>query len=273
MNSKNTLLVSSICASLMGCLDSAKESSTEAASKQATSSQLTTVEAANVSSESCSNGKEGSVAYDASQNQFFVCKEGEWSLVDLRGPKGDKGDTGSQGVVGLTGASGINGINGRDGVDGEGQRLSLRDGARLIGVLVQYQRFSSDSAALIALPNGQYVFYNVKTGKPTGSSSTVVYTGPNCTGDAFTGRGDEADPYFVGRVFASQTEDPGLMRYYQVVGYPVGTEIYQSSRDFGTLGTRGKCIDKQPSATGIVKVVEVSAPESVRHLAPLQFTF
>lgn len=274
MKNKATLLIGSLCASLVGCLDSGKQSSlTESASTSSSQpAQLSVVQAASVSNADCNDGKQGAVAYDAGQNAFFVCNGGQWNAVDLRGAKGDKGDTGAQGEVGATGA---NGANGRNGVDGNGIRLSLRDSSNnLVGVLVQYLKVSGSTYAFTALPNGQYVYYNVQTGVPAGSTSTVLYTGPGCTGDAYTGRSDDSTwPSPIGRVYASQTEYSGV-RYYQVVGAPTGHEVFQSYRSYGTLGTRGVCYYQQPSTPAPTeKIIEIMAPQSVTSLAPLQFTF
>jgi hypothetical protein len=275
MKIKSAFLVSSICAGLVGCLDSAKQSSQDSNNNLHTdTSQLSVVEMASVSTDkNCSNGKEGAVAYDATQNAFFVCTQGQWLSVDLRGPKGDKGDSGTAGAVGATGASGTNGQNGRDGIDGNGVRLALRDGDTILGVLVQFQRSYSINAALVALRTGQYVYYTVDKGEPTYSASTVYYTGAGCTGDAFTGRTDDPIPTFINRVYASQTEYNGV-KYYQVVGYPTRQESFLSYREYGALGTRGVCFFKPPtSVSGAeVKVIEIPAPPSLKNYAPLQFT-
>lgn len=277
MNSKTALLVSSLCASLVGCLDSEKQSSSMTESTQSANSQLTVVEMASVSNDkNCNNGKEGSVAYDASQNGFFVCTSGQWVAVDLRGPKGDKGDTGSAGSVGAPGSTGSNGSNGRDGIDGEGVRLSIRDGNKLLGVLVQFDTTSNTRAALIALPTGQYVYYNTATGEQMGTSKTIVFTGPNCSGDAYTEGSYDNWPAFIGRVFTNTTSG-GAKVYYQVTGYPTGNEIYRSYRAWSSYGPgsdAGICYNQQPiSPYPTLKVTWVTAPQVLTNYAPLQFTF
>lgn len=269
---KNVLFLSSFCASLVGCFDSGKQSSSSVLSdsSQEATSKLAIVEGASVPSDnSCSSGKQGSVAYDAAQNKFFVCNGGQWSVVDLRGAKGDKGEAGSQGVVGSTGSAGA---NGRDGVDGDGVRLSIKDGSRIVGILVQYVTIEGAGAALIRMPSGQMGYFSVEKGMPVGRPSNVYYTGANCSGDGYTGRIDEAGPHTIGRLYASTTEYNGTY-YYQAIAHATGQEVFQSYRSFGTYGERGICYVGGTSSKQLVKVIKTVPSEIIMNYAPLQFTF
>lgn len=278
MQSKTTLIVSLLCASLVGCLDSEKQSSTSSSSSgsQANISQLSTVEMASVSNDrNCSNGKEGAVAYDSSQNAFFVCTKGQWSIVDLRGPKGEKGDTGATGSAGSVGATGANGSNGRDGIDGNGVRLSIKNGDQIIAVLVQYEIIEGQSAALLALPSGTYGYYTLDKGYPVGRAPQVYFTGANCTGEAYAGRSDSPGPHGLGRMYHVYSDFDEPNQYYEAIGIATGKETFQSYRQFdvGDYGERGKCINRSSTTPQMVKVIRSRPSVFIGSYVPLQFTF
>lgn len=51
----------------------------------------------------CDAYSEGELAYTKAEKAFYVCGEGSWAEIDVRGEKGDQGAAGAQGVAGVDG--------------------------------------------------------------------------------------------------------------------------------------------------------------------------
>ena len=75
----------------------------------------------------CNSDKEGILSFIKDQRQFYICENGNWTSLDVKGDtgetgttgdKGDKGDKGDQGIAGFDGDDGLNGSDGSDGSNG-----------------------------------------------------------------------------------------------------------------------------------------------------------
>lgn len=281
---KTYLVVALLSVSLTACLDSSNKSTSSENSSSAESSGLSTVMMSSVSADkNCNPGKQGAIVYDSEKSQFFFCNDSQWVAIDLRGPKGEKGDVGATGEVGASGLNGINGKDGkdgRDGLDGSGVHLALKENGQVKGFLVQYdtEDQSEGQLALMMFPNGDVIYVDVVTGNYSGKPWVVYYTDPDCKGIAYTGRTDAMGPNSIGRIYVGNNnngQSPENISYFyyraeeNLVGKSVSSKSY---RDYGSLGSFHKCTNSEGIRGALVRVSEVAAPPSLKHLAPIRFT-
>lgn len=66
----------------------------------------------------CTDAIARQLVYVSEESQFYYCSEGEWTAIDLKGPKGEKGDKGDQGIAGEKGDEGDKGEQGNQGAKG-----------------------------------------------------------------------------------------------------------------------------------------------------------
>lgn len=269
---------------LTACLDSSNKSTSSENGSSAEPSGISTVMMSSVSvDKNCNPGKQGAIVYDSEKSQFFFCNDSQWSAIDLRGPKGEKGDSGvsgANGATGLNGANGQNGKDGRDGIDGDGVRLALKENGQVKGILVQYEANYQNEGqlALMMFPNGDVIYIDVVTGNYSGKPWNVYYTDSDCKGTAYTGRTDAMGPNSIGRIYVGSTNNGQnsiftSYYYYRAEENLVGTNIYSKSyRSYSTLGSFHTCVNNESSHGVLVRVTEIPAPPSLKHLAPIRFS-
>ena len=76
----------------------------------------------------CNDDRGGWLYYVITDENFRVCTQFGWELVDITGPSGADG---TNGVDGVNGADGQNGADGTDGVDGTGG-MDGQDGSSIL---------------------------------------------------------------------------------------------------------------------------------------------
>ena len=65
----------------------------------------------------CSDDRDGWLYYVSADENFRVCTQFGWELVDITGPSGADGTNGVDGQNGADGTNGVDGTNGTDGLD------------------------------------------------------------------------------------------------------------------------------------------------------------
>jgi hypothetical protein len=277
LSSNSKILITLLCLSLVGCLDSKDKKSEQGSADVDSSSEIMM---SSVSSDkNCNPSRQGTIVYDADQANFFVCVGTSWLPVQLnatKGDKGDKGDTGAAGAAGTNGAAGAQGpagTNGRDGMDGDGIRLALKENGQVKGILIQYAMEGSNQLALMMLPSGDQIYINANTGVFQGKPMGVYYTQSGCTGTAYAGRSDWGAPHVVGRIYVGPINNEGApIAFYRAVApntMPVQTLSY---RDYGTYGHMHECVERENNQAHLMRVEEIPYMQSLQNLAPIRFT-
>ena len=67
----------------------------------------------------CNDDRDGWLYYVSADENFRVCTQFGWEIVDITGPSGADGTNGVDGQNGANGSNGSNGSNGTDGMDGQ----------------------------------------------------------------------------------------------------------------------------------------------------------
>ena len=76
----------------------------------------------------CNDNRDGWLYYVSTDENFQVCTQNGWEIIDITGPSGANGTNGTDGVNGANGIDGIDGTNGMDGANGA-DGINGQDGA------------------------------------------------------------------------------------------------------------------------------------------------
>jgi hypothetical protein len=118
-------------------------------------------------------------------------------LVGEQGAVGPQGDPGNDGVDGATGQPGADGIDGAAGATGPAGTVNVIDAdGTILGLLIggdRHEEGNTNPVYRVMSPNGGVLelampIYNSSTGNAAATLRTggrVVFTGSNCTGNAF----------------------------------------------------------------------------------------
>ena len=66
----------------------------------------------------CNDDRDGWLYYVSADENFQVCTQNGWEIIDITGPSGIDGTNGTDGANGANGIDGIDGANGMDGANG-----------------------------------------------------------------------------------------------------------------------------------------------------------